>query len=313
MARSIYEIATEVCDRETVNVPATLFGTNDRIARYLRTAAKDTLRDVMRSAMANGVSGFHSQWVFATRPNVYAYQLPPDLYRVIPGTEQRDRWPLGILGPVSPQTWSNWVSGLAYTAVPMGWRIKNNLLHLEPPPTTAEIVVIEYLSRYPVARAATDADLAPSGGYLQPIAPLIPREGYLSSDAYATVTTEGASEWGTAVWGTAVWGSLPHTELRRIPTNAANTSFPAYQVRAEDFSADTDTSALDDDHILSLGMSWRLRKSLGRSYLEAKDEYDREKDVFLSNDASIGRDFTFGEGGPRNEIEPLGGGNWRLS
>jgi len=311
VAKTILELAVEVCDRVTVNTPTTIFGTNDRTSRILRMAAKDTLRDIMRSAMRNGLSGFQSQWVFATQPGVYAYRLPPDFYKMIPGTEQRNRWPLGILGPVSPQTWSNWISGLAYTAVPMGWRIKNNLIHFEPPPSSSEIVIIEYLSRYPVSRAATDADLQPVNGRLAPVAPLVPREGYIGDGALDVVSLTDGSKWGAATWGTAVWGETAMGKLRRIPPK--DTSFPDYQVRAEEFTADTDVCAIDDDYVVSLGMTWRLLKGLSMPYAEAFDEYEREKDVFLANDGSRGRTLVFGESGVQNEIEPLGDGNWMVS
>lgn len=311
MAKTILELATEVCDRFTVNPPTTLFGTNDHIARKLRVAAKDTLRDIMRSAMKNGLSGFHSQWVFSVKPGVYAYRMPPDFYKMIPGTEQRNRWPLGILGPVSPQTWSNWLAGLAYTAVPMGWRIKNNLIHFEPPPSAEEIVIIEYLSRFPVARDVTDDDLEVVDGRLAPKSPLIPREGYIGDGALDVVDRTYVSKWGTAAWGTAAWGPTATSELRRIPE--VSTKFPAYQVRAEEFTSDTDTCALDDDYVVSLGMTWRLRKSLSMPYAEEFNEYEREKGVFLSNDGSKGRTIVFGDSTAINEVEPLGDGNWMVS
>lgn len=311
MTRTILELAVEVCDRATVNTPTTIYGNNDRIARILRVAVKDTLRDIMRNAMRNGLSGFHSQWVFAVKPGVYAYRMPPDYYKMIPGTEQRNRWPLGILGPVTPQTWSNWIAGLAYTAVPMGWRLKNNLIHFEPPPSEEEIVIIEYLSRYPVARDVTDDDLELVDGRLTVKAPLVPREGYLGDDALNAVERTYVSQWGTAAWGTATWGATAISELRRIPVSS--TKFPAYQVRAEEFTADTDTCALDDDHVISLGMTWRLRKGLSMPYAEAFDEYEREKDVFLANDGSRGRTIIFGDTTAVNEIEPLGNGNWMVS
>jgi hypothetical protein len=313
VAKTIKEIADEVCDRVTVNAPSTIFGTNDRIARLIRTGAKDTIREMMREAGRNGVSGFRSQWAFATRPNTYAYQLPTDFYRMIPNSEQRGKWPLGILGPVSPQTWSNWIAGSESVAVPMGWRIKNNLFHLEPPPKQAEIIIIEYLSRFMVVRNATDDDLEPVGGYLQPKVPLVPREGFLSSDALDTVPTSNASQWGTATWGSTVWGSLPEYELRRIPTTTDETDFPAYQVRAEEFTKDEDMSALDDDYVLSLGISWRLQRGLRMPYNDLRDEYNRELEGFLAHDATEGRDVIFGEDRPHNEIEPLGGGNWIIT
>ena len=313
MARTIKAIADEVCDRVTVNTPATLFGVNDKIARILRTAAKDTLRDIMRAAMQNGLSTFHSQWVFTTKPGVYAYRMPPDFYKIIPGAEHRDKWPLGILGPVNPQTWSNWLNGLSATAVPMGWRLKNNLLHLEPVPTAEEIIVIEYLSRFPVARAATDADLQPVGGYLTPISPLVPREGHIADGALDAVTLTDNPAWGTAAWGTEAFGSTPLKELRRVPASTTNTLYPEYQVRAEEFAADGDFCALEDDHVLSLGMTWRLRKGLSMPYAEAHDEYESEKEVFLANDASRGRTIRFGDSRPHHDVVPLGGGNWVVS
>jgi len=308
--RTIKELATEVCDRVTVNTPETIFGTNDRIARILRTAAKDTLRDIMRSAMKNGVSGFQSQWVFATKPGVYAYRMPPDLYKLIAGTEQRSRWPLGILGPVDPQTWSNWVAGIRTTSVPMAWRIKNNLIHFEPTPVREEIVVIEYLSRYPVVRAATDDDLEIVDGRLTPVAPLVPRDGYLGDDALNAVERDSSSKWGAAEWGTALWGKTATAQLGRIPVKSSK--FPAFQVREENFAHDDDICAMDDDHALSLGMTWRLRKGLSMRYAEELNEYETEKEIFLAQDASRARNIGFGNGNYGADVVPLGDGNWSV-
>ena len=57
MARTILAIAQEAANREnTAPPPATLFGTNDRVARILRVAIHDTMRDVMRSSVWSGSS-----------------------------------------------------------------------------------------------------------------------------------------------------------------------------------------------------------------------------------------------------------------
>ncbi len=316
MAQTILQLAQDVCDRETVKAPRTLFNTNDKIARILRMAAQDTVRDMMRSAHRNGLSGFKAQWVFAVRPQIYSYQLPPDYYRMIDGTEQRDRWPLGILGPVAPQTWSNWIAGLGFTAVPMGWRIDNNMIHIEPVPQQEEAIVIEYMSKYAVVRDAVDTDLEPVNGYLQPKLPLVPREGYTAPDGLPAVDPGAAPEWGTATWGTSIWGETGEYQMRRVPASTADaevTRFPQYQVRAERFTSDLDKSAFEDDHVLSLGMTWRLLKAMRRPYGEAKDEFEREKNVFLADDASKGRSIVFGDVTVHNEIEPLGDGRWILS
>lgn len=314
MARTVRELAIEVCDRVTVNTPDTIFGNNDRIARNLRIALKDTIREIMRLSMKNGVSALHSQWIFATKPGIYAYRTPPDFHKMIPGTEQRNRWPLGILGPVNPQTWSNWISGLETVAVPMGWRIKNNLMHFEPVPQAEELIVIEYISRFPAIRDATPEDMAPVDGRLEPISPLVPREGYVAKQALDAVDVMSPSDWGVAQWGTALWGETPLEVMRRIPYDPAETNlFPPYQVRKPEFDNDNDICAFDDDHVISLGMTWRLRKGLRMDYAEAYDEYERETDVFLANDASRARTFSIGEGIVEHEVAPLGDGQWSVS
>lgn len=310
MAKTLMELAESICDRVMpANTPTKLFDTNDRTARRLRMAAKDTIRDIMRSCEESGVSGFHSQWVFATKPGIYSYRMPPDYYRMIPDTEQRGRWPLGIIGPVSPSTWSNWVSGQAATVVPMGWRIKNNTIHFEPPPAQVELVVIEYLSRFMVARDATDDDLEPVDGRLTVKAPLVPRDGYIADGALDAVPT-GGTKWGEATWGAAVWGETPTEALRRIPPNGEAQGFPAFQVRQEEFQSETDRCALDDDYVVELGMLWRFLRSLGKPYSQEQDDYEREKGVFLASDASKARTFSFGSNSISYETVPLGGGQW---
>lgn len=314
MTQTIFEIAQEVCDRVTVNVPSTLFDTNDRIARILRTAAKDITRDIMRDGMRNGLTAFQSQWVFATRPGVYAYQLPPDFYRMIPRTEHYGASPIGVLGPVSPQTWSGWTAGAAATIIPMGWRIKNNLIHLASTPTKEEIVVIEYLSRYSVARDATNADLLPVSGRLVPISPLVPIDGYIAPDAADVLekTISSASDWGQAYWGSAVWGNTARDILHRIPVSTSNTRFPAFKVRAETFTDDNDTSAFQDTHVLSLGLTYMLRKGLQMPYLDDFNEYETEKETMLAHDGGAMRTINIG-GETINEVEPIGNGRWLVS
>ena len=95
--------------------------------------------------------------------------------------------------------------------------------------------------------------------------------------------------------------------------STSNVSHPAFQVRAEELTADTDKTAIDDDHVVSLGMSWRLRKSLSMPYAEARAEYESEKEVFLSKDGSKGRTICFGGNDLGVETYPLGNGQWAVS
>lgn len=314
MPKTILKIAQGVCDRETVNAPETLFGTNDRHARVLRKAASDTVHEIMDRATAIGVSGLAAQWAFATRPGIYCYRLPPDFYREIPNTEFRQQWSLGVYGPVGPEAWNLWLSGSEATALPMSWRIRNNLIWIEPVPTEAEVVVIDYLSNFMVTRDATASDMEVRDGYQLPKAGLVPRDGYVTEETLALVQTTTTAVWGAAVWGGSVWGTTAEAELRRIP-GASDTydGFPPFQVRQEDFQADTDVCALGDDHLLSLGMSYRLRRSLSMSFTVRRDEYLRRMDTFLSRTNGAAKPIALDRSPSQAELMPLGNGRWRIS
>ena len=178
MARTILEIAQSAAERDvTAPAPSALFGTNDRIARALRSAAYDTMREYLVVSNWVGLSEFQSTWVFALRPGVFAYPLPPDFNRIIPNTEQRNGWPLGLVGPTSPQSWAAWLYGQAAVSAPMGWRIRNNSIVIEPTPQAEELVVIEYITRYPVVSPVKSGDYDFSTTPPSTIDPVVPRDG----------------------------------------------------------------------------------------------------------------------------------------
>lgn len=318
MPRSILEIAQEAAEREaTAAPPVSLFdSTNNRIARILRVAAKDTMRDYMRQGGWQGLSELHSTWTFNTRPGVFAYPLPPDFLRPIPRTEQRDGWPMGLLGPASPQTWAAWISGMEAVTAPMGWRIRNNLLWIEPPPAEAEILAIDYVSRYPVVGTLSITDLDLTTTPISVITPAVPRDGYLAVtnaglaiDADATdglFDTDGVG-WDVGTYADELWNAL-----RRI--NPMSAAAPLPQVRRAEFTEDTDTPAFDDDYLLSLGMHFRLRRALGLNYAEAAAEYEAEMDIKANADAAqAGRMIPVGGQDDGYDVLPLGAGKWMLS
>lgn len=315
MARSILEIAQEAAERDaTAPAPDKLFGTNDRIAKALRGAAKDTMREYLRASNWQGLSDFHSAWVFALRRGRYAYPLPPDFLRIIPRTEQRNGWPLGLVGPASPQVWAAWLYGGSAVSAPMGWRIKNNVLWIEPTPQHDELVVIEYVSRYPVVSEIKCGDFDWSQTPPQTFAPVVPRDGHLSLPDASLVTrpnpddAEYAEDPGFA---DGEWPEDPMEVLRRL--NPLSGAAPLPQVRRAEFEADTDQPAFDDDYVLSLGMTFRLRRSLGLPFTEHAAEYEAELDMKQATDAGGARSFTLGRdtysGGTQT---PLGDGRWMV-
>lgn len=312
MARTILEIAREAAERDaTAPAPAKLFGTNDRIARILRGAAHDTMREYLRAAGWEGLSEFQSTWVFAILPGRFAYPMPPDFLRIIPRTEQRDGWPMGLVGPASPQVWASWLyAGSAVTA-PMGWRIRNNALWIEPTPHKAELVAIEYISRYPVVSEIRAGDFDLSLDPPQAIAPFVPRDGHmhLPNDDLVSVDGDDDALFGTGPgYETGVWPSDPSEILRRISPHSLVAPLP--EVRRPAFEADTDRPAFEDEHILSLGMTFRLRRALGLPYVEHAAEYEEELEMKQATDAGGARTFQLGEPEWTGGQTPLGGGRW---
>lgn len=315
MARTILEIAREAAERDaTAAPPAKLFGTNNKIARILRTAAKDTLREIMAKGGWQGLSELHSTWTFSTIPGVYAYPLPPDWLRAIPRTEQRNGWPLGLCGPASPATWAGWLSGVAAVTAPMGWRIRNNTIFMEPPPAGVELVSMDYISRFPVVSDMAESDVDKTAKPMKVNAPLVWRDGYMNIVAPEKVlhNPEEAGKYETDPgWDDAIWGDSVWSELRRVlPTSEY---LPKIQVRRPEFTADTDLPAFDDDFLLSMGMTFRLRRSLGLAYGEQAAEYEEQLDNKLNTDAGNSASFTIGGGHGGADVLPLGGGRWMVS
>lgn len=314
MARSILEIAQEAAERDnTAPAPTTLFGSNTKVAKLLRVAAKDTMREFLQRSGHSGLSEFHSTWVFSLQPGRYAYPLPPDFLRMIPNTEHRGGWPLGLVGPASPQVWASWIFGGAVTAVEMGWRVRNNAIFFEPTPAAAELVAIEYISRYPVVSRLAEGDfdftLTPPAA----VAPFVPRDGHLDlSGLSITQEVDGQAVYdGQPGWDVGVFGQEVSEVLRQINPSSDRAPYP--QVRRPEFTADTDTPAFEDDYLLSLGMTFRLRRGLGLDYAEAAAEYEMELAQKLDHDAGGARAIRLGCDGPGWDTYPVGGGKWLVT
>lgn len=311
MARTILEIAREAAERyNTAPAPDKLFGTSNRIAKILRTAAADTIAEYIRTAHWKGMSELHSTWAFSTVGGRYAYPLPPDFKRTIPRTEQREGWPMGLVGPAHPATWAAWITGGAASVAPMGWRIRNGAIWIEPPPAGEELITIDYISRYPVVSRMWPTDIDNTRIPVEVIAPLVPRDGFLSVNTDIGVPSDDDALFGGEQgYGQGTYGNDIFNELRRIQPASELTPIP--QVRRPAFVADTDKPAFEDDHFLSLGMTMRLRIGLGMDYSEVGAEYESEMEVKQSTDAGSGAPVRIGyEADDLTEALPIGNGRW---
>lgn len=314
MARSILAIAQEAAERDnTAPAPTSLFNSNTKVAKLLRVAAKDTLRDYLRRSGHTGLSEFHSTWVFALQPGRYAYPLPPDYLRMIPNTEHRGGWPLGLVGPAGPQAWASWIFGGAVTAVEMGWRVRNNAIFFEPTPSASELVAIEYISNYPVVSRIQEGDYDLTLSPPVCTAPFVPRDGFMDLGTLDVTTTPDntAVYDGQPGWDVGVFGGEVSEALRQINPLSSRAPYP--EVRRPEFVSDDDKPAFADDYLMSLGMTFRLRKGLGLDYSEAAGEYELEMDQRLAHDAGGARSICLGRDGHTYDTYPVGGGKWLVT
>ncbi|MEM8791026.1 MAG: hypothetical protein AAGE80_05380 [Pseudomonadota bacterium] len=309
-SRTVLELAQEAAERAGAAPPSALYGSNDRIARRLRTGIKDVMRDLMRRSPRKGHSELVSKWTFTLNPGQFAYPLPPDYRAMVPDTEQRDRWPMGLIGPASAVTWARWLSGVIVPATPYGWRIYNGELYMQPTPEHSELVVIEYLTRFMVVKNAknTQDALVWSDDLNFAAAPFVPRDGEISiSEDYFTANYPGGA-WGEAVWGTSTWGGATdevyEDEIRQLPDQSG----VRFDIRAVHPTADTDRLAITDDHVISLGLTYRLRKGLGLSYTDEMNEYTEERSVVFADDHGGARDIPLGGSGEHYDVAFIGDG-----
>jgi hypothetical protein len=312
--RTILAIAQEAAERDnSAPAPTSLFASATKVAKLLRVAAKDTVRDYLTRSGHTGMSEFQSTWVFGLQPGRFAYPLPPDFLRMIPNTEHRGGWPLGLIGPASPQAWAAWIFGGAVTAVEMGWRIRNNAIFFEPVPRAAELVAIEYISRFPVVSRIREGDFDFSVSPPQALAPWVPRDGYQALNGLdITVSPPGEMEFdGGPGWDIGVWGQEVWEVLRQISPTSAIAPYP--EVRRPEFEHDEDRPVFEDDHLLSLGMTYRLRRGLGLDYAEAAAEYEIEMEQKLAHDAGGARGFRLGQDRPDYDTYPVGNGKWLVT
>lgn len=85
------------------------------------------------------------------------YPLPSDWLKEIPQTEwdRSDRWPM--IGPVGPQDWQAFKSGIVYAGPRMRFRILGTAMNINPPPANGLTLAYEYVSANWVTAVTTGA------------------------------------------------------------------------------------------------------------------------------------------------------------
>jgi len=317
--RTILEICQDAAERAGLAAPGKIFGSNDKRARRLRVAATDTMREMSRFGDSEGWSDLRSEWIFTITPGNFSYPLPQDFLRIVPGTMQRENWPLGVLGPTNPITWALWRNGVTRPYSPYGWRVANGRLFLEPPGETNEILRWEYQSKYLVVRDATLADYIqmPSPdeqSFYIPKVGIVPIEGELSVPPSHITEVSGKSY--TGGWEVGTWENDKWDGLLGLYYGCFRREAPLQnsRVRAPNFTADTDRPAFSCEDVISLGITWRVLRSLNKPYAEEMREFMEAMRFCRAVDGAGPSEIKLGDYHEGREAYPLvNGDKWVIS
>lgn len=132
-----------VADELGLTRPTAVASSQDAQVRQLLALLNRTGESLMSEFQWQRLIKEHT---FATVNGTETYALPSDYDRVINQThwDRTNDWPLH--GPISPQGWQVLKGGIVSAGPRLRFRIKNNLIYVDPVPSAAYTVAFEYVS-----------------------------------------------------------------------------------------------------------------------------------------------------------------------
>lgn len=153
--RTLLQIVQAACDEVGIPRPAAIVSSTDASAQQLLALAnRDGLDLSLRQGSMGGWQQLSKEYVFETVAALDHYEFPADLAYFASTTQwdRTQRWPLN--GPASPSEWQVLKSATIGSVGPRTrFRIKSNLIYLDPVPTDARTIVFEYYSNAWVSSA----------------------------------------------------------------------------------------------------------------------------------------------------------------
>jgi hypothetical protein len=153
--RSLLQIVQTACDEVGIPRPAAVVSSMDASAQQLLALAnRDGLDLALRQGSAGGWQQLRKEYLFSTVPAQAGYEFPADLAYFLNTTpwDRTQKWPMA--GPVTPSEWQVLKSGTIGSVGPRTrFRVMSNLIYLDPVPTTAHQIVLEYSSNSWVSSA----------------------------------------------------------------------------------------------------------------------------------------------------------------
>lgn len=145
---TILAICQNVANDIGTESPASLFSTTNDTSKRFLAQARRAIREMVRR---HDWTILQLEHTFNTTASDADYVLPSDFDRFIDETlwSRTDYWELR--GPLTPQQWQRYKSGIVNTGPRQRWRVKANgaalNFHVDPTPSDVRAMVFEYISK----------------------------------------------------------------------------------------------------------------------------------------------------------------------
>lgn len=147
---TLLTICQTVASEAGFAVPASIVGNSDDTASLLFSMANRSGKVLAGRSW----SILQKEYAFSQVAAQAAYNFPADLGRFLDYTfwDRTNFW--NLRGSLNPQEWQRYKSGIQSTTPRQRFRVKLGQIYIDPTPTAADSLVIEYLSDYWVAVTA---------------------------------------------------------------------------------------------------------------------------------------------------------------
>lgn len=145
MTMTLLEIVTEALDNiNSLNVPSFLFTNTDDTARQAIAIAKKVGRELARDHDFQQLQHTHT---ITTSDGTSSYALPTDYDRFVFNTAWDATTYRQMSGNASPQSWAGLVNNQVGVSTVHFFRLRNDLIHIYPTPSSVWTGEIDYYSK----------------------------------------------------------------------------------------------------------------------------------------------------------------------
>lgn len=147
---TLIQMVAQICAEIGAPVPDTVVGSTAATALQHVGLAN---RAIERIATMHQWSALIMDYTFTTVIGTAAYPAPADFGVPIDQTQWDSSLRRPLVGPVNPQAWQYFKQYAVSGGVYPRFRIRGSILEIDPTPTTADVVVASYISKFGVVLA----------------------------------------------------------------------------------------------------------------------------------------------------------------